>query len=344
MRSFLLALVLSFSAPALAAPPSIRVPVMPATAAPGAKARAVATDAYGKAAKAYYKGRFGAAQTHAERAWAAVPNASTALVLATIHGQRKRHCQALDFGLLALELRPSREEEKTVAATVLEHGPRCESGYGWLRVELSPKETTATLSGTPVPLSRTVAVPVGRHELVMEREGYEGERMPVRVAAGGGSTIQLVLRKRTPHVRPEPKAPAPVSPEPAAVEVVAVRPDLAPDRTAQWVLIGSGAAAVAGGVALFVVALDAAGDAAALSEAGAGGLDDPTRQARYESASQKTSDYQTAAWVVGGAGLVAATIGIVLAATTGSGESGRDVGLAPAVLPHGGGVQLGLTF
>lgn len=207
--------------------------------------------------------------------------------------------EAAERGGEAFWERKLREVEESVSrleGSVLETRAR-------VRFALAPGDARASLDGAAVDGARYYYVTPGRYELEVEREGFQPESERFTVAAGDVRVVSVALE-------PLPQAPEPVEPDPLPGPGVGIGAPQAdpPTRTAEWVLLGGGGAALLTGAVL--TGLTAA-DVDEMEELSARpGTSESV--ARYRELEDRARSTQTASWIAYGAGAVAIAVGIIL--------------------------------
>ncbi|MCB9726894.1 MAG: PEGA domain-containing protein [Deltaproteobacteria bacterium] len=177
-----------------AASAEVMAPELPETGGASAADRATARAAYDDAAEAYGAGRLEDALAAADRAWVALPNASTALIRATILGDMKRDEEAFEAYLLAADLSPTADETSLVNAGLARHGGRSTPPMGWLVVTSVPDGAQAQLDGVVFVTPRTVGLSAGKHTLEVAVDGYLPGQFTVTARAGRGGSYEARLQ------------------------------------------------------------------------------------------------------------------------------------------------------
>ncbi len=174
------ALLLALAGVALApgAWADVLLPELPETGRATDADRADARAAYEDATEAYGAGRLDDALEAADRAWRALPNASTALIRATILGDLQRDRDAFEAYLQAADLAPAPEETTLIDRGLAKHGPRVSPAMGWAVIRSTPPGADASLDGYAFRTPRTVGVSAGKHQLELEADGF----LPIQVA------------------------------------------------------------------------------------------------------------------------------------------------------------------
>ncbi|MEZ4267642.1 MAG: PEGA domain-containing protein [Myxococcota bacterium] len=194
--SALVALVAVALAPSAWA--DVLLPDLPETGRATDSDRADARAAYEDATEAYGAGKLDDALEAAERAWTALPNASTALIRATILGDLKRDRDAFEAYLQAADLSPAPEETALIDSGLAKHGPRVSPAMGWATVRSTPSGADAILDGYEFRTPRTVGVSAGKHELELVADGFSPIKVTITARSGRAtaSTTRLVPSAR----------------------------------------------------------------------------------------------------------------------------------------------------
>jgi hypothetical protein len=328
---------------------AIRVPPLPAAQQPSDADLSTAKSAYAEASKLYYRGKLELALAAAGRAYRAVPTASTALVLATIHAETGRACEALDMLLVARDLEPTPDEESAVQELLRTQAPQCEPGWGWARFGVRPDTGSVSVRGEPVPIGRALAITAGRHTFVASAPGYVSETRSFDVALGAGMVwearlepVPVAADPAPPVAAPDAALASPPLPPPPEERLDAVAAEWAPDRTVEWSLLGSGLALLAAGGACLGAAVDAASDA---EQAARPSSAQPfeQRRAAYDDAADKARALEVSGWVLGGAGAAALLSGAALWLFSEPGAP-PSPSASVSVLPGGAHLQYEVRF
>lgn len=303
-------------------PGGVRWPDLPSGEAPSPAEVSLAQEAYAKASELYYQGEVDRALPHAEEAFELLPNASTALVVATIHAEGGQPCDAMDHGLLALDLGPTPAERDATVELLAEVASKCTPGWGWMTIGKSESpRPNITVRAASVPPGRTIAVVAGNAAARIDFGVRGTVSRESAIEVGVGSVLEIPAAPPAQPPVPEPGASVPV--------VVGAQETADPSgdptfETAGWALVGSGAAAAVVGGVLIGLAYDSANEANDL----AGTTGDPALvRADYNDAKRRAEDFQVGGWVTGGVGLAAVTTGIVL--LTLEPESADTVSIGP---------------
>jgi len=324
-------------------------PDPPRLVEPTPEAIARARGAYEAAAETFYRGRLAEALAHTEAAWLALPNASSALIMATVLAELARPCDAVPMLLLALDLDPVEGERDAVAELLAEQSAACAPGYGWVTLEASAAGAWVELDGSRMALPRTVALSAGAWKTVAGAEGRASARQVIEVTPGRGAHITFALAEQPQAVEPqavEPQAVEPQAMEPLPAPAVVGEPpsadlhaDLAgPDTSLAWALLVSGAAAAVVGAVLYGLAVEEVGVGERIV---AGAAEPPSDEDRRALASSRSHArrLEVGGWVAGGLGLAAATTGLIVLLAGGSDDDGAMVHVGLGA----GGPSLGLT-
>ncbi len=341
LRRLALAFVLLTAAPAATAADLV-MPALPTASTPPSDAdREAASAAYDAASKDFYRGRFAAALAHADAAWAAVPNANSALVRGTILGELARPCDAFEALLLAHDLDPTASERDRIRVGLATHGAACRDGLGWLTLDVQPATARAQVAGADVTPGRTVGLPAGPHRLDLSAPDHQPRSDVIEIVTGAPARASFAL-SRIVVVERRVVVPAPLPPvEPDPIVVAPEPPPEPGSATGGWTLLTAGSVALAAGGVLYGLALDSADEAGGLS-APRDDLDEPERIRRYNALADDTHDYQSAgviALAVGGAAVAGGLVWILL-----HDDAATSAQVIPTASTRGGGVTLGVSF
>ena len=350
----LLLLLLTLGAALVEAEPSpvLLIPERPAQRAVTDDDRARAARSYEEVQRRYGDGDLPGALAAADEAFRAVPNASTALIRATILGGQGRHREAFAALLVALDLEPTAEEQELIRRGLAEHGPACTPPLGWARFAVEPADARITVAGVAVPVGSAFGIAEGTHDVRVEREDYEPLDRVLAIRAGGETTAAFTVARL-----PDPAAVdgtvaagrdlgmEAVPPAAEPVVVATGERSWARKKLASWILIGSGAALLGVGAGMHVWALDAADETTRYSGPIVG-MTDEDRQRRYDQANDDMKLRGTLAYVFYGVGAAAAVTGVVLLFidTDRSGSDAAAWHVVPSGGPSGGGLVLQGTF
>lgn len=316
-------------------------PSLPTTTTPTDAQKARTRKAYDKARQAYQRRRYKEALRWAKTAWATTPNASTALIVATIYGVMNKPCESLEYLLLSNDLGPGDDERSRIVSSLAQQAPRCDprTPLGWLVVQPVPAAATIRVAGVVLEGRRTIAISEGHYEVRFSGEGLIPTAIEVDVVRGAGAVAAARLQK-APVEEPAPgidksgRVAGRLIAE-AGRRLPLARADPLPtrevDRTAAWSLLATGGVLLAGGGVLFGVAVGAVDDANELAAQPPG---TPGREDAYNRAADRAQNFEIAAWVTGGLGLALALSGTILALTA----EPEDVRVAPAVSSQGAGL------
>ena len=309
-RLLALGLALALLAAATPARAEAWLPPLPDAKPLSERDRAAVTRAYQSASRAFARRRYTEALGHADRAFTRLPNASTALIRATILEQLGRPEDALMAYLAAADLGPTADEVALIDAGLTTHGTAL--GVGWVRVEATPEATTVFVDGTAFSGHRTVALPAGLHELILELDGHTAQRPVLTVRAGAGATLATTLAK----ARALPSDPGGGRDGggggddlPSGGGVHGGDDGSPPPSGIGWVVASAGLAIVLVGVGTHVAALDAADEASALAHPNPA-LDLETRRSRYDEAVARTDTLEFVTWLTYGLGAAVLAAGV----------------------------------
>ena len=96
----------------------------------------------------------------ARATFSALPNASSALILATIYAASGQPCAAFDTGVVGLDLDATDAERVAILKTP-EYGRECAGGCGWLEVDVQPRQASVQLGETVIPNQRRIGIRTG---------------------------------------------------------------------------------------------------------------------------------------------------------------------------------------
>jgi len=257
--------------------------------------------------KAFSEGDNAGALAHAETAYTGYPNASTALLVATVHGEMGAPEKAFEWCLKARNHKPSESMAATIDAALKKHGAKL--GLGVLRVVTSPDGATVTFDGaTTAPSGVYVGASKGEHQVAARKAGFAAAQRSVTVEVGALQEVTLGLTE--------------LEGLPAQVG---------------WGLLGGGL--VVAGVGGLLLGL-AASDASEVSKLDPVSMDYGNR---YDDLTGSGQTKQTAGWVMVGVGGAALVTGAVLLGLTLSADSDQGDSVAmPTLSPVRGGLLSGL--
>lgn len=325
------------SAPHLIAPPipdrALRV------ASPDSSERA--RRAYELAARHFRVGRADLALPHALSAWHEVPNASSALIVATVLADLRRACDALPYLVLGLELDPVDDEPARLSRLFDEQAPHCPPGYALVTLTATPADAIVELGSHRLAPPRTVALRRGHHTIEARAPGHEPAVAHLDIGADDRRRDLTIALAPTPQPGPAPDDPLAASPS-----SVLVSPPPPPDTTLEWVLVGGGLATLAVGGLLYGLAIDEANTGDAIVR---GAASPPSAQdlSRLAASHDRTRDLELAAWVTGGVGALSLATGLVLMAIAPSDDPAGQRTDAPVSFgfgPHGPTASLRCVF
>ncbi|GMV41678.1 MAG: hypothetical protein AMXMBFR64_33940 [Myxococcales bacterium] len=306
------------------AEPTLIVPELPRMGPSSPEAVGLAEAAYARVEQYHGAGDLAGALAAADEAWAAVPNASTALLRATILAGQGRHAEVVAAALQAADLDPTFEEMALVEEHLRRSAAATVPPLGWARLQTTPAGATLTVGGHRLTAPRTIALsePI---EVVAEAPGHAPSTTRVTPRPGAEVSTLIAL------------AQAPQEPRPAPV--VAGKPAPPSPRVLEWTLIGAGGAMIAAAVGLHVAALDASEDAGRYA-APVTGMTDEERRSRWEDADSSMRAYGYSAYALYGVGAASAITGVALFFATGD----DDTAVAPLATPGGAGFVLSGCF
>ena len=302
------------------------------------------------AKKAMKARRYKSALTHAEAAYRAYPNASTALSVMNVHARTKNHRKVFEWALRARNHDPTESYLATAEAALRKHGKKAKLGV--LQVTSTPSKATVTLQGTTFAAGAFVGVSVGPAKLVVTAEKHEPATRTLEVAAGGIQSVAVALKA----IPVEPPKTTPTTPTEKPDTTTSTVPKAAPKTTskdataasvAPLALLISGVvvAGVGGGLHGWGAAQDA--DASALNGNWPAGTSYEASRETYKDLRADGEAGAYAAFALYGVGAVLITTGAILwALDAGDDEAhgSADVVVAPALVTGGGAVTLGGRF
>lgn len=356
-------LVLAAAAPPDATPPEAErawAPELPEARELTDRDRAQVTRAYRQASQAFGKRRYATALKHADRAFSIAPNASTALIRATVLERLDRPREAVEALLVARDLGPTEGEREAIEAALGAHGLAL--GLVWIEVRGAPAGVTVAIGDARVVGGgpRTVALPVGVHDATAEVDGYRAARVALEARLDAAAApLAAASGEASASVGPGAVVTFTLAEEVEAPSVVVAPPGQDADGDAlggdggdgggggvdgRWVLIGGGLGVVAVGVVTHVLAAGEASEADRWARP-RDGVSESARRANYDAAVDAKGGLEAASWVLYGVGAAAAAVGVVLLALDGSPEAGRaDVEVAPWAAPGAAGLTLDARF
>lgn len=352
-------LVLSAAAPPEAGDDAARawVPALPEARELTDRDRAQVTRAYGQASEAFGKRRYATALKHADKAFAIAPNASTALIRATVLERLDRPREAVEALLVARDLGPTEGEREAIEAALGAHGSAL--GLVWIEVRGAPAGVSVAIGDARVVGGgpRTVALPVGVHDATAEADGYRAARVALEARLDAAAApLAAASGEASARVGPGAVVTFTLAEEVEAPSVVVAPPGedaggsaLGGDGTGggvdgRWVLIGGGLGVVAVGVVTHILAAGEASEADRWARP-RDGVSESARRANYDAAVDAKGGLEAASWVLYGVGAAAAAVGVVLLALDGTPEAGRaDVEVAPWAAPGAAGLTLDARF
>jgi tetratricopeptide (TPR) repeat protein len=212
---------------------------------------------------AYEAGDLAQARTNFVAAYARYPNARALRGLGTVELEQRDHVAAathLEQALASTELPligPLREETESALAEANQH-------VGRVLVLSSPADAALRLDDRPISHDTAVVLAPGVYKLELSAAGYHSESRQLMVSASQSQLIQWPLMRVSAPADPVSFAPTTA---PLALAPTGGPSAQASGELRQWILIGSGAAMLAGGVALLAVGIH---DYRQLSDANAG--------------------------------------------------------------------------
>jgi tetratricopeptide (TPR) repeat protein len=308
------------------------VPALPAETEVDAKDQRRAEVAYGKAYEAYGNGDTAGALKQANRAFKALPNASTALIRATILSAMNRTQKAFEAYLVAADLNPVPDELQLIDAGLAQTGTALSPPMGWTSFKTTPTGAKVGLGEGSFKAPRTVGLPAGQHYFNISAAGHVGTSGTVTVSAGRGSNLSFALaaaqrQEAVIRTSPTPAAAAPAAASPIQPVRVATAQGL-PEKSqalAYSMMSLGGAALLGGGVVL-------SGVQSKVDEAQAPG----NNEAQYNDLLAEAQSSQMMAFVLMGVGVGALGYGIYDMMSSPEGEATAQW-KATAVPTYGGG-------
>lgn len=296
--------------------------------------------AYGKAYEAYGNGNAEQALKHAEQAFKALPNASTALIRATILQGLERNRESFEAYLLAADLNPVPDELQLIDQGLAATGGSLSPAMGWVNFKTTPVGARVALGEGSFKAPRTVGLPAGQHFFNIQSPGFVGTQGNVSVSAGRGSNLSFALAAEQRQQAVVQTAPVPVTP-PAAPAAPAAAP--APVTTAKplpqksnamaYSMMSIGGAALIGGGVSYMQALAKVKDAEATA--------DPDK---YNSLVAEADSSQTTAWILIGVGAGALGYGVIDLISSPDGEATAKVNATAVPLSGGGALVVSGRF
>ena len=287
-------------------------------------------------------GRYGVALEKFQRVQAVRDTQAVRYRIATCFEAMGKLRAALDAYTAASVAAGTDAESASVARSARDKLASLSKRVGRIVITMAPKapsDAVVKIDGEVVQ-SNAIGTPVvvdpGAHEVTAVATGMQAFHAPATTGEGGTATVDVAFVSivsaipTVPTDAPPLNAPlAPPPPPPPRPEPVPPPLDAPPShggRTAGVVLVAAGAVLAAGAVVLVVVRAE---DIASLDDACPGGLCPRSRQSELESTRSRALVEGPAAIAVGATGIVAASIGVVLLATSGDGRTRAMTGIAP---------------
>ena len=297
--------------------------------------KATAKEAYAAVEDAWSAGDLAKALQSADEAFRAVPNASTAILRATVLGELKRPREAFKALLVASDLDPTPQERAAIAEGLAKHGVALPSPMGWARVAVEPPDAEVLVDGVRFRAPRTVGLALGDHAVHVSAPGSVPADATLSVPAAGEVEARFRLEQ-------EPVLP--VAPDPPPVIVPSDEPIVTEREPAAgrgtpvlpWVLVGGGAALIATGGGMHAWAIQAADDTSKYANT-VEGLSDDDRKKKFDQANDDMKLRGTLAYVFYGVGGAAAVAGAVLLILDAVESDDAPVAFSPTAFPGGGG-------
>ncbi len=205
---------------ATAANAALVLPELPTSKNPSASDEKRAQGFYGKAYEAYGNGNAEQALSYADKAFRALPNASTALIRATILQGLENNVEAFKAYLIAADLNPVPEELQLIDQGLAATGASSTPAMGWVSFKTTPAGARVSLGEGSFKAPRTVGLPAGQHFFNIQSPGFVGTQGNVSVSAGRGSNLSFALATEQRQQAVVQTAPTPVAAAPAAVSPV----------------------------------------------------------------------------------------------------------------------------
>jgi hypothetical protein len=317
---------------------AVLLPVLPPPAEITDEHRETATRAYADVERAWGEGDLEAALAAADESFAAVPNASTAVLRATVLAAMGRPAEAFAALLVASDLDPRPDERAAVAQGLATHGGTLAAPMGWARIVVDPPDAVVTLDDVAFRPPRTVGLSLGTHAVRVVAPGYQAVDATIEVLAAAAVDARYSLAP-TPAAPPLDPAAPPL--DPASTPVLHARPPGGGGGlgVAGWALVGGGVAIAAAGGGMHAWALQAADDTSKYAPPIAG-LDDAERERRFDRANEDMKLRGTLAYVFYGVGGAAAVTGaVLLILDAGQGEP-SGVAILPGAVDGAAGLHV----
>lgn len=239
---------------ASAAHAALVIPNLPTSKTPSASDEKRAQTSYGQAYEAYGNGNAEEALRYAERAFSALPNASTALIRATILQGLERNREAFEAYLVAADLNPVPDELQLIDQGLAATGAALAPAMGWVSFKTTPAGARVSLGEGSFKAPRTVGLPAGQHFFNIQSPGFVGTQGNVSVSAGRGSNLSFALateqrQQAVVQTAPTQVAQAPVQAPPART-ATAVTAAALPEKSQAlaYSMMSLGGASLLGGV------------------------------------------------------------------------------------------------
>jgi len=242
----------------------------------------------------------------------------TALELGRTHAQAGQPVEALEAWLSVARMRVDPKESENAksaraeAATLAEQiAPKIPSLV--VKLEDPPPDVTVTVDGATLPaetLGHPRKLDPGDHTVVARGRGVSDETRAVRLEEGAAETVTIVFPRARALAAPAPSVPAPV---PAASAAPAPRPASHEEtraRTSPLVYVGFGVGAAG-------LVVGAIGGGVALAEKGklgplCEGLSCDPSAKKIVSSGRTWATVSTVGFVVGGVGVAAGIVGLLM--------------------------------
>ena len=281
------------------------LPDLPNAKNPSSSDEKRAQSSYGKAYEAYGNGNPEQALRHAEQAFSALPNASTALIRATILQGLERNQEAFEAYLVAADLNPVPDELQLIDQGLAATGASLSPPMGWVSFKTTPAGARVSLGEGSFKAPRTAGLPAGQHFFNIQSAGFVGTQGNVSVSAGRGSNLsfalateqrqQAVVQTAPTQVTQAPAAAAPV--QPAPLTTAGALPEKS--QALAYSMMSLGGAAILGGAVVLSGVQSKVDDAQTAND-----------QTPYDSLLAEAESSQLMAFSLMGVGAGAVTYGI----------------------------------
>lgn len=297
------------------------VPPLPKTDNVSDADRSRAERAYEEAYGAYGESNMPKALRASEVAFKALPNASTALIRATILAAMGRSAASFEAFLQAADLSPTGDERGLIEAGLAEHSVSLVPPLGWVTIKTTPIGATVTVGDASFPAPRTIGLPEGSYRIILSSKGYEGQTDTISVSAGRGSRERFALTPKAAEAtgsgdakaKAKKKKPKKRKPKKKATKKGRTKPKT--DNTLAWAFAGGGGVSLISGIGFHAwafSALDEVNRFRAPPESGETESQKKEREKRYGDAESALGFRQTMAYSLYLIGVGAAGYGAYL--------------------------------